>query len=112
MEAELKKSSIFAFPSAYEGFPLAMTEAMACGLPVIGFNSTPAVNELIVNGSNGILCDESIDALANALEELIQDESKRILYGKQAKKDMKEYFAEKIYAEWDCLIENVLQENK
>lgn len=112
IEVELKKASIFAFPSAYEGFPLALTEGMSMGLSAVGFKSCPAVNELIKDGSNGILCDESIDFLASALEELINNEEKRISYGKQAREDMKQYSAEKIYAEWDCLIENVLQENK
>lgn len=112
IDAELRKASIFAFPSAFEGFPLALTEGMSMGLPAVGFKSCPAVNELIKDGSNGILCEESIDALAIALGELIKDESKRILYGKQAKEDMKQYSAEKIYAEWDCLFEKVLQINK
>ena len=112
VEAELKKASIFAFPSAFEGFGLALTEGMSMGLPAIGFKSCSAVNELIKDGINGILCDESIDALAIALEELIQDDSKRILYGKQAKEDVKQYSADKIYAEWDCLIEQVIREDK
>ena len=106
---ELKKASIFAFPSAYEGFPLALTEGMSMGLPAVGFKNCPAVNELIKDGSNGILCDESIDFLASALEELINNEEKRISYGKQAREDMKQYSAEKIYAEWDCLLKKVLQ---
>ena len=112
IDAELKKASIFAFPSAFEGFPLALTEGMSMGLPAVGFKSCPAVNELIKDGSNGILCDESIDALASALEELINNEEKRISYGKQAREDMKQYYADNIYAEWDRLIEKVLQESK
>ncbi|MBQ7759593.1 MAG: glycosyltransferase [Acidaminococcaceae bacterium] len=109
IDVELKKASIFAFPSAYEGFPLALTEGMSMGLPAIGFMNCPAVNELIKDSSNGVLCEESVDALANALEELMQDEGKRISYGKQAKEDMQRYLADKIYAEWDCLIEEMLQ---
>lgn len=31
----LRRSSIFAFPSLFEGMPMALIEAMACGLPVI-----------------------------------------------------------------------------
>ena len=31
-----------------------MTEAMAAGIPVVGYASCPAVNELIVSGENGI----------------------------------------------------------
>lgn len=47
------KAAIFAFPSAYEGFGLALTEAMSAGLPAVGCKSCPAVNELIKDGENG-----------------------------------------------------------
>lgn len=112
IESELRKASIFAFPSAFEGFPLALTEGLGAGLPAIGFENCPAVNELIKDGSNGILCKESTDTLAIGLEELISDENKRISFGKQAQEDMKEYSEEKIYAEWDYLFQKVLQEGK
>lgn len=50
VQDELRQADIFAFPSAFEGFPLALTEAMATGLPSVGFRSADAVNELIVDG--------------------------------------------------------------
>ncbi|MBR2507577.1 MAG: glycosyltransferase [Bacilli bacterium] len=99
----LHQAAIFAFPSAYEGFPLALTEAMSMGVPVVGFKGCAAVNEIIVNGSNGILANANVDAFALALEELICDESKRCKYGLQAKEDMKNYSAEKIYGMWNDL---------
>lgn len=49
----LCEADIFAFPSAYEGFPLALTEAMSIGLPSVGFRSANAVNELIHHNVNG-----------------------------------------------------------
>ena len=39
---ELKRASIFAFPSKYEGVPLALTEAMSMGLPAVGWKGCPA----------------------------------------------------------------------
>lgn len=39
VEIKLQKADIFAFPSAHEGFPLALTEAMAIGLPAIGYKT-------------------------------------------------------------------------
>ena len=110
IESELRKASIFAFPSAYEGFPLALTEAMSMGLPSVGYLNTPAVNELIRNDINGFLCEESIEALADVLEKLMQNETKRINHGKQAEKDMTRYSAEKIFSEWNKLLDYIVKE--
>lgn len=105
---ELKKAKILGFPSAYEGFSLALTEAMACGLPSVGFKSAPSVNELIKDGHNGILCDDNVESFAKALEELICDEEKRVRYGKNAIEDMKEYAPDIIYKQWENLIESMM----
>lgn len=107
---KLKDASIFAFPSAYEGFPLALTEAMSAGLPCVGFKSCPAVNELIKDGSNGILCDDTIEDFARGLAELMDDADKRERYGLQAKEDMKQYAPEKIWNQWEELINKIVRE--
>lgn len=106
---ELFRAKIFAFPSAFEGFPLALTEAMSTGLPAIGYKNCPAVNELIKDGENGFLCEEGVDAFAQALEKLISDEELRKKMGKAAKEDMKQYAPEKIWDMWEKLIEQVAQ---
>ena len=110
IESQLRKASIFAFPSAFEGFPLALTEAMSIGLPTVGFKETPAVNELIKNNSNGILCIDNVDALASALEELILDKNKRIQYGQKGKEDMKKYSDDSIFGKWECLLNMIKDE--
>ena len=103
------KAAIFAFPSAYEGFGLALTEAMSAGLPAVGCKSCPAVNELIKDGENGFLCEEGVDAFAQALEKLMSDEKLRKKMGKAAKEDMKQYAPDKIWDMWEKLIEQVAQ---
>lgn len=109
---EMQRASIFAFPSAYEGFGLALAEAMSLGLPAIGCKTCPAVNELIKDGQSGILCDDNEDGLANALSELMQDKDKRRRYGTQAKEDMKMYAPEKIWDMWEDLIQETVREYK
>ena len=41
-------------PSHREGFPKALLEAAACGLPLLG-SDVPGVREIVVNGYNGLL---------------------------------------------------------
>ena len=63
VEGVLLNSSIFAFPSAYEGFGMALAEGMSVGLPAVGYKSCPAVNELIKDGETGLLCDDGAEPL-------------------------------------------------
>lgn len=81
VQDELRQADIFAFPSAFEGFPLALTEAMATGLPSVGFRSADAVNELIVDGKNGILCEDGVPAFAQGLERLMKEPGPAVGYG-------------------------------
>lgn len=101
---ELLKASIFVFPSAYEGFPLAMTEAMSAGLPVVGFNNALAVNEMIVDGKTGILSEYSVDAFAVCLEKMMNDEAMTFDMGANAKESIKVYSADAIYGKWDSIL--------
>lgn len=105
-------AEIFVFPSAYEGMPLALTEAMAAGLPVIGYKSCPSVNELIVDGVNGFLCEDGIDDFAEKLKILMQDAELRKKMGQNARESMKQFAPKKIWDEWEDLINKVVEESK
>lgn len=110
IQDELCQADIFAFPSAFEGFPLALTEAMATGLPSVGFRSADAVNELIVDGKNGILCEDGVSAFAQGLERLMKEPALRLAMGRQAVADMKPYYPEAVWNQWQMLIDEQIQQ--
>lgn len=107
-----RKANIFAFPSHYEGFPLAMTEAMSAGLPVIAYQSCAAVNELIKNKKNGLLVNNGIDSLSSGLEWMMTHEEARRAMGQQAQQDMKAYSAEEIWNQWENLLHDIIKCSK
>ena len=107
VNAELLRSSIFAFPSRFEGFGLALAEAMAAGLPVIGLKNCPAINDHIREGVDGYLVDSSAEALAEALERLMLDRDLRARLGSNAKARVAEYSEEAVWGAWCRLIDEL-----
>ena len=52
--------------------PLAVIEAMAMGLPTICFRSG-ALPQMVVHEKTGLVCDESVAALADAMNRMLRD---------------------------------------
>ena len=68
-----RDADIFVYPSFSEGMPIAVIEAMACGLPVVATN-VGGLPDLIREGVNGILVQPGrTDELADALIKLAND---------------------------------------
>ena len=102
---EYSKSQLFCIPSKYEGFGLVTVEAQRQGLPVIGFEQCPGTNELIINGSNGLLAEEMTPiSLAKSLQILMANASLRIKMGKNGLEFAKKFDPEPIYDKWEQLI--------
>jgi colanic acid/amylovoran biosynthesis glycosyltransferase len=69
----LRASDVFLHPSVTEGLPLAIVEAMACGLPIVA-SDCGGVSEAVTEGVEGLLVPPRDSAcLADALERLARD---------------------------------------
>jgi len=109
----LRQSDIFAFPSNYpEGWGLALTEAMAVGLPCVGLKNTSSVNELIVDGINGLLAENTPNDFAQKLQMLMDDQHLRVNMGQSGYEMMKQYAPEKVWDTWEELIEKVVRQHR
>lgn len=112
VKEKLLTASIFAFPSKFEGFPLALTEAMSYGLPSVGCKECPGVNTLIRDGENGFLCDGTPESLAEALRKLMRDQDLRLRLGAQAKEDMKEFAPERVWDQWEDRLTELVEKHR
>jgi glycosyltransferase involved in cell wall biosynthesis len=101
----LKASSLFLFPSYEEGWGIAISEAMACGLPVVAYD-LPAYRTTFKKGMVTVPLG-SISDFAHATVMLLKDEVKRVHLGQDGKKQAGEYDLAKIPAAELSLIKEI-----
>ena len=95
----LNAADIFVFPSFHEGMPVSALEAMACGLPVICSEIRGNV-DIIKDGDNGYLFQpNAVDALADNLILLMDDEERRKIMGKKNMEIVKNFSIEAVTEE-------------
>ena len=105
----LAHSSIFAFPSSFEGWGLALTEAMSVGLPCIGLKKTAAVNELIIHGFNGVLAKDEKDFVV-LLKHLMDNPEERNRMGSNGRAFVEQFSPQIVWDKWEDLIRETIQE--
>lgn len=90
----LSAMDLFVMPSLKEGLGLALMEAMAAGLPVIG-SDVGGIKSLIQHQVTGLLVKPSdVEGLSSAIVEILQDSKKAAELGGNAKKFINENFSQ------------------
>jgi glycosyltransferase involved in cell wall biosynthesis len=70
--ALMKAAKIFVFPSAREGFGIAVLEALACGLPVVTTSAPDNLAQhLAARSSSSVICDPSASGIAAAVKRML-----------------------------------------
>jgi GalNAc-alpha-(1->4)-GalNAc-alpha-(1->3)-diNAcBac-PP-undecaprenol alpha-1,4-N-acetyl-D-galactosaminyltransferase len=109
IDAQLRKADIFALSSRFEGFPVTLCEAMACGVPVIATDCLSGPREIIHNGTDGLLVvPDNIGALAVGLDILMSDPVKRQYFSHHAPSVLNRFGVEPVMSIWDGAIGQVL----
>lgn len=98
-------ASAFVLSSRFEGFPNALGEAMAAGLPVAACDCEFGVGLLVTPGVDGLLvAADDAPALAAILDQLLDDRGLRARLGEAARLGARRFHAEKILRRWDAML--------
>lgn len=107
LTGEFAKASVVAVTSRAEVLGMTVIEAMASGVPVIGFDGPGGPGEFVTDGRSGVLVPEGegeIEAYASALLALIDDERRRRELAAGALKAAAAHAAPSVAKQWEKLI--------
>lgn len=111
VQSELLASSVYVMSSRFEGFSLALIEAMACGLPCISFAIPPSIE--ILGNDAGVLvaCNDTV-ALADAMVQIATSAKSRQDYASRAKERVSAFSLEEICNIWRNLFQMICRDLK
>lgn len=105
----LKQADLFVSSSELEGFPMALCESLACGLPVIASEYHSAIREIVDDGQNGILTPPGDPvALADAMIHLIEDPGERERLAENSTQTGIRFGVEVVMKRWEQLLNEVV----
>lgn len=107
MWPEYARAQVFALPSRYEGFPSALLEAMASGLPCVAVDCESGPREIIAHGDNGLLVNDDVVGLADGLARLLADEGLRAQLGADATRVIERFGWERLTKRFEDVLVRV-----
>lgn len=100
--------SLHIMSSRYEGQPMTLIEAQACGLASVVFSFKFGASDIVRNGHNGIIVPQGDSkAFSEALCSMMSSEDKRKEYGQNALEMGRQYFKNNVFSKWIEFINNL-----
>lgn len=105
-----RAADVYAMPSLREGMPIALLEAMACGLPAVASRLPGSTDTMIEPGVNGLLVPPGdVAAFAAGLARLLSQPAEAAAMGVKARRTVEDrYTIERVAEQWMAAYNEVL----
>ena len=105
-------SAFYVMSSRFEGFPMVLLEAAACGLPIVSFDCPEGPAILLGDGGGMVVEAENTQALGEAILTMIQHPALRQQYRQQLRQVIMPYTPQRIGEQWDTLLTSIILNNQ
>lgn len=106
---ELLRHDVYLMTSEQEGFPNALSEAMACGLPIVAIKCHEGIGTLVRHGENGFCVAEGDwDGLIRGMIALCESAALRQHFGTESVSIAKRYNRERVMQIWNDSIQKTM----
>ena len=106
---EMNDSSAILLSSDTEAFPMVLLEAAACGLPIVTYDCSPGIREIVEDRGNGFIVPAGDRGeLARKSMELIQDAELRRQMGSRSYEISKRFGIDVIMQQWSSLFTELI----
>jgi glycosyltransferase involved in cell wall biosynthesis len=105
----LARASVFVLSSRYEGFPVALLEAMAAGLAVASFDCDSGPREIVRHEWDGLLVSpQDRRALAGAIDRLLANSQLRQQLGQAAREVVDRFSCQQFAEQWNKILNDAV----
>ena len=102
------ESSMFLLTSRFEGLPMVLIEALACGLPIVSFNCPWGPADIIKDGEDGFLVEYlNTDEAVRRVCQLIENPELRKIMGAKARINVQRYKRDVVMKQWSELFNSL-----
>lgn len=100
-----EEGAVFLMTSLFEGLPMTLIESMSFGIPVVCFDCSPGLSEIVHDGKNGFLIrmDDS-KSFIDKLSELIENPLLRKQMGDNAKLTAEKFSSPNVIEQWERIL--------
>lgn len=111
---DLAKMDLIVMTSKSEGLPNILVEAASIGIPLLSYESSSGIKEIIKNGVNGYIVEQGcIEIFSEKINEIMNNPNLRNSMGKESFKIFESKFSKSIVIKkWDSLIGELNESNK